>query len=161
MMVERPWTYVAPMAATGVQRFIFHYETTRNARGAPGEKTVEDVIALINQHKMEPALAINPGTPVEVLFPYGTQVDAFLIMTVEPGLGGQKFMADMLEKAKVLRSKFPQIEIELDGGVAPTNTKLCGEAGASRTVVGTALLRSKQQSEDIIQMRKELYPVSN
>lgn len=70
---------------------------------------------------------MKPNTPVEVVFPYLDSVDMVLIMTVEPGFGGQKFMADMMSKVKAVRGKYSELDIEVDGGVSPSNIDLCAE----------------------------------
>ncbi len=68
-------------------------------------------------HKV--GIGIKPGTPVENVLPYVDQVDTVLIMTVEPGFGGQSFMADMMPKVELLRQKYPGLDIEVDGGLSP------------------------------------------
>ncbi len=64
-------------------------------------------------------IGIKPGTPVENVLPYVDQVDMVLVMTVEPGFGGQSFMADMMPKVELLRQKYPGLDIEVDGGLSP------------------------------------------
>lgn len=158
MMVTHPEKFIIPMAKAGAQRYIFHYEVTQEALAGSAAHSVNVLIDSIKQNKMEAALAINPDTPIEKVYPYLALVHSILIMTVFPGKGGQKFMADMMDKVKVLRLKSPNMDIELDGGVAPENTDLCGRSGANRAVVGTALLRSTNRTTDIVKMRTELFP---
>lgn len=155
MMVNRPFKFIEPMANAGVHRYIFHYEvTSENQNGSYSVKQLADEI---HNKQMEAAIAINPATEVEVLLPHVSLVESVLIMTVVPGLGGQKFMVSMMDKVSLLRAKHPELDIELDGGVAPTNTAVCGQAGANRIVVGTALLRSNKKPEDVKIMRNELF----
>lgn len=72
-------------------------------------------------------IAIKPRTAVDVVVPYADLVDMILVMTVEPGFGGQKFMADMMPKVKYLREKFPDMDIEVDGGVGPSTIDACAQ----------------------------------
>uniref|UniRef100_A0A3B3TZX2 ribulose-phosphate 3-epimerase n=2 Tax=Poecilia TaxID=8080 RepID=A0A3B3TZX2_9TELE len=90
MMVSRPEQWVKPMAAAGASQYTFHLEATTN----PG-----NLIKEIRESGMKVGLAIKPGTTVEELAPWANQVDMALVMTVEPGFGGQKFMEDMMPKA--------------------------------------------------------------
>uniref|UniRef100_A0A3B3D7F4 ribulose-phosphate 3-epimerase n=1 Tax=Oryzias melastigma TaxID=30732 RepID=A0A3B3D7F4_ORYME len=90
MMVSRPEQWVKPMAAAGASQYTFHLESTTN----PG-----NLIKEIRESRMKVGLAIKPGTTVEELAPWANQIDMALVMTVEPGFGGQKFMDDMMSKA--------------------------------------------------------------
>ncbi|XP_067844248.1 ribulose-phosphate 3-epimerase isoform X2 [Heptranchias perlo] len=90
MMVSKPEQWVKPMAAAGASQYTFHLEATNN----PGP-----LIKDIREHHMKVGLAIKPGTTVECLAPWANQIDMALVMTVEPGFGGQKFMDDMMSKA--------------------------------------------------------------
>ncbi|XP_030641953.1 ribulose-phosphate 3-epimerase isoform X3 [Chanos chanos] len=90
MMVSRPEQWVKPMAAAGANQYTFHLEATSN----PG-----NLIKEIRESGMKAGLAIKPGTTVEELAPWAGQIDMALVMTVEPGFGGQKFMEDMMPKA--------------------------------------------------------------
>uniref|UniRef100_UPI003AAEC58C ribulose-phosphate 3-epimerase isoform X2 n=1 Tax=Centroberyx gerrardi TaxID=166262 RepID=UPI003AAEC58C len=90
MMVSRPEQWVKPMAAAGANQYTFHIEATTN----PG-----NLIKEIKESGMKVGVAIKPGTTVEELAPWANQIDMALVMTVEPGFGGQKFMEDMMPKA--------------------------------------------------------------
>ena len=72
-------------------------------------------------------IAVKPGTPVEELLPYIEQVDMALVMTVEPGFGGQKFMVDMMPKVEFLRQRYPMLDIEVDGGLSPTTIEIAAK----------------------------------
>lgn len=157
MMVQYPMKLIKPMADAGVDRYIFHYEVTKDNQN--GDFSVAELTTTIHDSKMEAAIAINPVTPAEKILPFLGQVEAALVMTVVPGLGGQKFMADMMAKVALIRAQFPNLDIELDGGVGPAVIELCGRSGANRVVVGTALLRSTNKPEDVLFMRKALFPV--
>ncbi|KAM6080278.1 ribulose-phosphate 3-epimerase isoform 3-T3 [Theristicus caerulescens] len=118
MMVARPEQWVKPMAVAGANQYTFHLEATDN----PGA-----LIKDIRENGMKVGLAIKPGTTVEHLAPWANQIDMALVMTVEPGFGGQKFMEDMMPKVQWLRTQFPSLDIEVDGGVGPDTIHKCAE----------------------------------
>nr|XP_008532934.1 PREDICTED: ribulose-phosphate 3-epimerase isoform X1 [Equus przewalskii] len=118
MMVSRPEQWVKPMAVAGANQYTFHLEATEN----PGA-----LIKDIRENGMKVGLAIKPGTTVEYLAPWANQIDMALVMTVEPGFGGQKFMEDMMPKVHWLRTQFPSLDIEVDGGVGPDTIHKCAE----------------------------------
>uniref|UniRef100_A0A8B9SMI6 ribulose-phosphate 3-epimerase n=1 Tax=Anas platyrhynchos TaxID=8839 RepID=A0A8B9SMI6_ANAPL len=133
MMVARPEQWVQPMAVAGANQYTFHLEAADN----PGA-----LIKDIRENGMKVGLAIKPGTSVEQLAPWANQIDMALVMTVEPGFGGQKFMEDMMPKVQWLRTQFPSLDIEVDGGVGPDTIHKCAEAGANMIVSGSAIMRS-------------------
>ncbi|XP_054536127.1 ribulose-phosphate 3-epimerase isoform X7 [Pan troglodytes] len=120
MMVSKPEQWVKPMAVAGANQYTFHLEATEN----PGA-----LIKDIRENGMKVGLAIKPGTSVEYLAPWANQIDMALVMTVEPGFGGQKFMEDMMPKVHWLRTQFPSLDIEVDGGVGPDTVHKCAEIG--------------------------------
>ncbi|KAM8806710.1 ribulose-phosphate 3-epimerase [Eudromia elegans] len=133
MMVARPEQWVQPMAVAGANQYTFHLEATEN----PGA-----LIKDIRENGMKVGLAIKPATTVEQLAPWANQIDMALVMTVEPGFGGQKFMEDMMPKVQWLRTQFPSLDIEVDGGVGPDTIHKCAEAGANMIVSGSAIMKS-------------------
>ena len=143
LMVERPESYVEPMAKAGADQFCFHIEATEDA-GALIEK--------IHEKKMRAAIAVKPKTPISSVFPFLEKVDMILVMTVEPGFGGQSFMADMMPKVQELRKKCPNLDIQVDGGLSPKTIEQAAAAGANCIVAGSAVFGSK----DIPQTIKEL-----
>ncbi|ETN59515.1 ribulose-phosphate 3-epimerase [Anopheles darlingi] len=148
MMVERPQQWVEAMADAGVQQYTFHVE--------PVVHMVPDVCRKVREAGMRVGLAIKPGTAVETIQNYIADVDMILIMTVEPGFGGQMFMADMLEKVQSLRNNYPLLNIEVDGGVSPTTIDSCAKAGANMIVSGTAIIRANDQAAVIRELRNSL-----
>eukprot|EP00063_Salmo_salar_P045372 XP_014020207.1 PREDICTED: ribulose-phosphate 3-epimerase-like [Salmo salar] len=123
----RPEQWVKPMAAAGANQCTFHQEATTNAG---------NLIKEIRESGMKvKQWAIKPGTTVEELAPWAGQINMALVMTVEPGFGGQKFMEDMMPKVSWLRSQFPSLDI-MDGGVGPSAIHKCAEAGANMIVSG-------------------------
>ncbi|XP_057602053.1 ribulose-phosphate 3-epimerase isoform X2 [Hippopotamus amphibius kiboko] len=144
MMVSRPEQWVKPMAVAGANQYTFHLEATEN----PGA-----LIKDIRENGMKVGLAIKPGTTVEYLAPWANQIDMALVMTVEPGFGGQKFMEDMMPKVHWLRTQFPSLDIEVDGGVGPDTIHKCAEAGANMIVSGSAIMRSEDPRSVINMLR--------
>ncbi|EAW49655.1 ribulose-5-phosphate-3-epimerase like 1 [Homo sapiens] len=134
MMVSKPEQWVKPMAVAEANQYTFHLEATEN----PGT-----LIKDIRENGMKVGLAIKPGTSVEYLAPWANQIDMALVMTVEPGFGEQKFMEDMMPKVHWLRTQFPSLDIEGDGGVGSDTVHKCAEAGANMTVSGSAIMRSE------------------
>ncbi|KAH3700390.1 hypothetical protein DPMN_075366 [Dreissena polymorpha] len=144
MMVAKPEQWIEEMQAAGASQYTFHYEATEDPKTC---------IRKIKEAGMKAGIGIKPKTPVEVLDPFIDLVDMVLIMTVEPGFGGQKFMGDMMPKIAYLREHFGQIDIEVDGGVGPATIQQCADAGANMIVSGSALINSENPRETIRYMR--------
>ena len=102
-------------------------------------------------------MTLKPGTPAEAILPFLDQVDLVLVMTVEPGFGGQRFMADMLPKIRILRGWIDErglaCELEVDGGVDAETAPLCIEAGANVLVAGSAVFRKADRAAAIRAIR--------
>ena len=145
LMVENPESYVEPMAKAGADQFCFHIEATKDA-GA--------LIDKIHEHKMRAAISVKPKTPVDSVFPYLDKVDMILIMTVEPGFGGQSFMPDMMPKVTTLRKKCPNLDIQVDGGLSPKTIETAAAAGANCIVAGSAVFGAKDIPLVIKQLRE-------
>ncbi|KAG8033843.1 hypothetical protein G9C98_008324 [Cotesia typhae] len=105
MMVTKPDQWIEPMADAGVDRYIFHVESAED---------VKAVCRKIKETGMKVGVALNPGTPVDVVTEYVDLADMVLVMTVEPGFGGQKFMESQMTKVKWLRENYPDLDIEVD-----------------------------------------------
>ena len=150
LMITAPARYTAGFAQAGADIVVFHIEA----------ETHENTIAAIDElHNMgkKAGLSVKPGTPVEVLEPYIGALDIALIMTVEPGFGGQKFIFEMLPKIKKLRevinSRSLNCEIEVDGGINPETSKMCIEAGADVIVAGNDIFRAPDRAARIAELR--------
>ncbi|KAG0430869.1 hypothetical protein HPB47_022326 [Ixodes persulcatus] len=137
--------WVSPMADAGADQYTFHYEATSDPTG---------LVRKIREAGMKVGVGIKPNTPVDVLLPLVDLVDMVLIMTVEPGFGGQSFMSDMMPKVQLLRSKFKDLDIEVDGGVGPNTIQECAQAGANMIVSGTAITKSEDPREVIRILRQ-------
>ena len=146
MMVSRPEQWVADMAGAGADQFTFHIE----ASSEPGR-----LCRTIKEAGMRVGVGLKPGTSVDTVLQWVDQdlVDMVLIMTVEPGFGGQKFMLDMMPKVRELRDKYPGLDIEVDGGVGPTTVDHCAAAGANMIVSGTAVVKSDKPGQVMTSMR--------
>lgn len=119
MMVERPQQWIESMADAGVDQYTFHVE--------PVLDTVSDICRKVKEAGMKVGLALKPGTDLEAVTDYIPHADMILVMTVEPGFGGQKFMADQMKKVQWLRENYPDLDIEVDGGVGPENIDQCAK----------------------------------
>ena len=132
LMISNPCDYVDSFVKSGADLIAFHVESNSN---------VEETIGKITSAGVLPALVVKPGTPAESVFPYLSKIAMVLVMTVEPGFGGQSFMEDMLPKIKAIREKAdevnPALMIQVDGGIVPETAKKCVDAGADVLVSGS------------------------
>eukprot|EP00933_Yihiella_yeosuensis_P027505 TRINITY_DN21400_c0_g2_i1.p1 TRINITY_DN21400_c0_g2~~TRINITY_DN21400_c0_g2_i1.p1 ORF type:complete len:235 (+),score=62.53 TRINITY_DN21400_c0_g2_i1:132-836(+) len=147
LMVSNPEFWVEPMAKAGADSFTFHVEATENP------------VALIEQIRkasrpMKVGVALKPKTPVEAVESFAHLVDILLVMTVEPGFGGQSFMEDMMPKVKALREKFPTKDVEVDGGLGPSTVDAATAAGANMIVAGSSVFKA-EKPEAVIKVLKE------
>ncbi|XP_044758843.1 ribulose-phosphate 3-epimerase [Coccinella septempunctata] len=145
MMVDEPEKWVEPMADAGINQYTFHVEAT---------KDVFPLCRRIKEAGMQVGIALKPGTGIEAVRQYIDSADMILIMTVEPGFGGQKFMADMMPKVQWLRNNYPLLDIEVDGGVGLNTITACAEAGANMIVAGTAITDALDQRAVIASLRE-------
>lgn len=149
LMVEKPERVIDDWFVSGVKRIIIHYEATNQAN---------EIIEKIRQANLETGMALNPKTSIDVLdvFLQGeTSLDLVLIMTVQPGRGGQKFLGETLDKIRNLRKKYPALDIEVDGGINLEIAPQVVKAGANLLASGTAVLES-ENTEKIISQFKNL-----
>lgn len=108
LMVTNPLDYVDPMGKAGASGFTFHVEVSK--------ENWQELVQKIKAKGMRPGVALKPGTPIEEVYPLVEgeyPVEMVLVMTVEPGFGGQKFMPETMEKVRVLRKKYPSLDIEV------------------------------------------------
>ncbi len=149
LMISEPLDYIDAFASAGADLISFHTESN-----SPVDKTIEK----IKSAGVLPALVIKPGTPAEAVFPYIKDIAMVLVMTVEPGFGGQSFMTDMLPKIKAIREKAneenPALLIQVDGGVDSKTAPLCIEAGADVMVSGSFVFGSADIKAAIDSLRK-------
>ena len=135
LMIEKPVRYVEAFVKAGADWLTIHIEA---------DQPQNTLAALEKIHELgcKAAISLKPGTPAEAAIPYLEKCDMILVMTVEPGFGGQKFMADMLPKIRKIREMLDRVNpaciIEVDGGVDANTHRLCKEAGAEVLVAGSA-----------------------
>ena len=148
LMISQPLRYIDDYADAGADLITFHLESDDDPNA---------VIDKILARGCKPAIAIKPGTPAEAVLPYADRLAMVLVMTVEPGFGGQKFMADMMPKVSAIRrwidEKNPGCELEVDGGVDPVTCKTCIAAGANVLVAGSAVYKADDIPARIAELR--------
>lgn len=143
LMIDRPIRYVGLFCDLGGDIVTVHLEadTAENIRAA---------LLTVREKGKHPALALKPGTPAEAAFPFLSLCDMVLVMTVEPGFGGQKFMADMMQKLRILRAELDKVNpgciLQVDGGVDSETCLLCREAGAQVLVAGSAYFKAADKA---------------
>lgn len=134
MMVEKPERYVEELIMLGADGVTIHVEAC---------DCVADTLARIRELGAKPGIAINPETPVSDILPYVGMVDMVLVMTVHPGFGGQKYIAECTDKIRqvrrIINEQYPDVKLEIDGGVSLDNLQMNLEAGADVIVAGSAV----------------------
>ena len=149
LMISNPQDYIKQYTIGKPKTIIFHYEAVKKTE-------IKQLIQQIKKHARV-GIALKPKTKVEVLKPYLKYVDEILIMTVEPGFGGQKFMTSMLPKIQTLREQYNyKGDIEVDGGVNARTIKQAKKAGANMFVSGSYLQKYKNIKESIEKLKKAL-----
>ena len=146
LMIDRPLRYVDEFCKAGSDLLTIHVE-------ADTEEHTLEALKKIRAAGVRAAISVKPKTPAEAVLPYLPQCDLILVMTVEPGFGGQSFMADMIPKLKQIRSYIdtmnPGCELEVDGGVNAETAHICRENGANVLVAGSAYFKSTNPSQFI------------
>ncbi|MFH1790375.1 MAG: ribulose-phosphate 3-epimerase [Candidatus Omnitrophota bacterium] len=145
LMIDDPGRYVKAFSDAGADIITFHVEAC---------KSPEKTIKAIRDEGRKAGLSVRPGTPVSRLKPYLGILDMVLIMSVEPGFGGQSFMHEVIPKITELRKMFMG-DIEVDGGITAENVSLVHNAGANVIVAGTAVFGSADYKQTIRRLRNE------
>lgn len=149
LMISNPLFYIEDFAKAGADGITFHLES---------ESDAEETVKKIEEYKMIPAISLKPGTPAEAAFPFIDKVGMILVMTVEPGFGGQKFMSDMLPKIELLRSECEKrgrnIHIQVDGGINAVTAAEVKKAGADVLVAGSAVFNAADCAAAIKELRE-------
>lgn len=140
LMISQPLRYIDDYADAGADLITFHLESDDDPSA---------VIDKILARGCKPAIAIKPSTPAEAVLPYADRLAMVLVMTVEPGFGGQSFMADMMPKLTLLRSRYPHLDLQVDGGINLETVKAAAKAGANVFVAGSAVFKSADPAATI------------
>lgn len=151
LMIENPENQLVNFSKAGADILMVHAEATKHLYA---------VLQEIKRLKMKPGVVINPGTPASFIEPVLGIVDQVLVMTVNPGFGGQKFLPDMLEKITELKNireeKNYSFDIEVDGGITDKTAPMCAKAGADVFVAGSYLYNSEDPVESLRVLRESL-----
>jgi len=149
LMVTNPKDYLTPMSKAGANMFTFHAEACASA------SDVADVCEEARAMNMRVGIAIKPGTGADAVYDACDRglVDMVLVMTVEPGFGGQKFNPTVLGKVTVLRARYPNMDIQVDGGLSASTIDAAAEAGANVIVAGSSVFGSDDWAKAIEVLR--------
>lgn len=149
LMIAEPHRYIGDFADAGADIISFHTEA---------DSDIDETLRLIEERGIKPALAIKPNTPVDAVLPYLERLYMVLVMTVEPGFGGQSFMPDMMPKVQRLKNEIKKrglsTLIEVDGGIAPATIPIAAKAGVDICVAGTAVFGAPDAAEAIRELRE-------
>lgn len=149
LMIEEPLRYIDDFVKSGADYITFHVEA---------KSDISKTIQKIKSAGVKPGLVIKPGTPAQSVFPYLKDIDMVLIMTVEPGFGGQAFMADMMPKVKEIRRQAEQLGlsllIEADGGINESTIRAAALAGVDVAVSGTGVFKSADAKQAIENLKR-------
>ena len=143
LMIDRPIRYVERFCKAGADILTVHVE-------ADTEENTRRALEIIRDLGVRPAICVKPKTPAEAVLPFIDLCSLILVMTVEPGFGGQSFMADMMPKVEKIRAyineKNPACELEVDGGVNEQTAEVCKAAGANVLVAGSAYFKAADKA---------------
>lgn len=146
LMIENPQNYIEPFAKAGADIITFHYEAANDK--------VKEIVEQIKTYGVKAGLSIKPNTPPEEIIEYLPILDLVLIMTVEPGFGGQKFMPDCAAKIPVIKEHSSEnLIIQVDGGINAETAKVCTHYGANSLVAGNYIYKSDDIEKAIKSLR--------
>ena len=149
LMIDRPERYVEQFVKAGADLVTFHIEST---------DAVGETLSLIKKAGAKTALSIKPGTPADAAFPYLDKTDMILVMSVEPGFGGQSFIPGSIDKIRMLRKEADrrgvELMIQVDGGIDGKTIVDCAAAGADCFAVGSAVFKSPDRAKTIAELRE-------
>jgi len=153
LMIQRPIRYIGKFCQAGADWLTIHLESDT-------EENTHTALRLIRALGVHPAISIKPGTPATAVMPFLKEVDMILVMTVEPGFGGQKFMYDQMAKTKQIRGWLdavnPDCLIEVDGGVDRYTCPICKEHGVDVMVCGSAYFKAEDKPTFVQYVQKPI-----
>lgn len=148
LMIDTPEVYIERFIDAGADIVTFHTEAT---------KDVEAALDIIKRRGKKAAVSVKPATPIEAVYPYLEKCDMVLVMTVEPGYGGQALIPETLEKVRKLKAEITRrglnIDIQVDGGINPENASAAVSAGANVLVAGSSVFKAKDRKIAIDALR--------
>ena len=145
LMIENPGKYIKDFAFAGADIITFHYEAAQN--------NTDEIIDLIKSYNIKVGISIKPKTDVFEIEKYIHKVDLVLVMTVEPGFGGQKFIQNCAEKIKEIKKINERVIVEVDGGINSETADYCKNLGVDVLVAGNYIFSSKNVKEAIASLR--------
>jgi len=149
LMIENPDNYVADFAKAGADIIVVHQEACRHLH-----RTIQN----IKSHGVKAGIALNPATPVDTIKHVIGDIDMVLLMSVNPGFGGQSFIESVLPKISqvrdMARAMSLKLDIQVDGGIKPSNVRMVVEAGANIVVAGSAIFNSEDIAATVAEFRK-------
>ncbi len=147
LMIENPEKYIKDFANAGADILTFHYEAVK-------KENIKNLISEIKELGVKAGLSIKPKTQPEEIFKFLQDLDLVLVMTVEPGFGGQKFMEDCAEKIKLIMQHAPEnLYIQVDGGINAQTGKICTEFGANSLVAGSYIYKAENIKDAISSLK--------
>ena len=153
LMIDRPLRYTEQFCKAGADLVNFHVESDT-------EENILEAIRMAKALGKKTGVTVKPATPAEAILPFLPLVDLILVMTVEPGFGGQSFMYDQLPKIQKIRGMInelaPVCELEVDGGVDEKTAALCAEAGADVLVAGSAVFGKADRTAAVQAIRNSV-----
>ena len=148
LMIDTPLDYIEDFKKSGADIIVFHIESS-----SPVQETIDKIISC----GCRAGISVKPKTPVEEVFPYLDKLDMVLVMTVEPGFGGQSFMYETMDKIKTLRSEIKRrglsTDIQVDGGINSKTVETAAAAGANVFVAGSAVFGAEDATKAIDELR--------
>ncbi len=149
LMISDPQKYIPDFLSAGADSITFHIES---------DGDTDETVDLILQSGKKAAIAVKPATPIEAVYPYLDKISMVLVMTVEPGFGGQSFMEDMMPKIVALRQEcarrgIENMDVQVDGGIGAKTIAVAAKAGANVFVSGNALFSSADMQKTIAEFK--------
>jgi ribulose-phosphate 3-epimerase len=170
LMMEDPDNYIPVFIRAGADNLTFHLESFAEPRALTRVEKgytitmlddhlvdfdrLNHAIDLVHSYKKKASVAVNPSTMVEIMEDIPKNLDMVLVMTVWPGFGGQSFIGECIDKCRKLRKSFPQLDIEVDGGINPQTVGEAAAAGANVFVAGTATFRAPDFNAAVRELRE-------